>query len=259
MNERDTRTKVLGIIPARYASTRLPGKPLLTIGDKTIIRHVYERSLEVLPEVIVATDDERIASEVKCFGGNVVMTLPTHKSGTDRIREALDKFDGSYDVVINIQGDEPFVSPGHLRGLIDAFKEKNTDIATLIHPYHDGATMEEISNPNHVKVVTASNGLALYFSRYPIPYFRNYEGDLKSAPVKYYRHIGLYAFRSEVLRAVTELPVSPLEACEGLEQLRWLEAGYRIRTIQTQEISIGIDTPEDLALAQEYFRTINKR
>ena len=237
----------IGIIPARYASTRLPGKPLLTIGQKTIIQHVYERSKLALEQVIVATDDERIYEEVQRFGGAAIITSAHHQSGTDRVREALDNCRITPDVVINIQGDEPFVSPTLLTELVRCFSDPNTDIATPIFAYPSDTPRDEIANPNQVKVVTSADGYALYFSRFPIPYQR------AEYTTTYFRHIGLYAFRSEVLREVTDLPVSPLERSESLEQLRWLQAGYRIKTIETQELSIGIDTPEDLEKARAYY------
>lgn len=257
MNSSAQKLKILGIIPARYASTRLPGKPLCTIGSKTIIQHVYERSQDVLQEVIVATDDQRIYDEVKSFGGKVIMTSTKHKSGTDRVSEALGKTKGTFDVIINIQGDEPFVSKTLLKDLISAFSDTKTDIATPIHPYPNATSFEELSNPNQVKVVTTSDGYALYFSRYPIPYFRDLGNDSQRSSIHYYRHIGLYGYRSEVLKQITKLPISPLEQSEGLEQLRWLQAGYKIKTVLTNDISIGIDTPKDLERAREYYLSHN--
>lgn len=244
----------IGIIPARYGSTRLLGKPLLTIGGKSIIRHVYERASEVLERVVVATDDERIVREVGSWGGLVVLTSPEHQSGTDRIREALDQQEGAYDVVVNIQGDEPFVSPLQLSTLMGAFGEEAVDIATVVHPYPVGTSLEDLSNPNQVKVARALSGRALYFSRSIIPYYRGYAGDMSVAPGRYYRHVGLYAYRSWVLRAITELPVSDLEQMEGLEQLRWLEHGFTIQTVLSDEVSIGIDTPADLERARAYYK-----
>ncbi len=247
--------RVLAVIPARYASSRLPGKPLLKIGDWSMIRHVYERVRQLMPHVVVATDDERILSEVTSFGGCAVMTSTHHKSGTDRVREALDimeKENGAkYDLVINVQGDEPFVSHGHLTLLIEAFKDDRVDIATLVHPFPFGVTSDELANPNQVKVVRSSMGRALYFSRSVIPYERN------KTEMIYYKHIGLYAYRSHVLRELTELPINILETTEGLEQLRWLDAGYAIQTQVTHEVSIGIDTIEDLEVARAYFDSLS--
>lgn len=242
-----TPLNVLGIIPARYASTRLPGKPLLQIGEQSIIQHVYERSKEALEKVMVATDDARIYDEVTGFGGVAVMTSTHHQSGTDRVYEALELSGQHPDIVINIQGDEPFVSPTLLKELSLCFSNPSVDIATAIFPYPSTTSIAELSNPNQVKVVTSSDGFALYFSRSPIPFRRS------EYSTTYFRHVGLYAFRSEVLRAVSALPMSPLEKSEGLEQLRWLQAGYRIKTIETQELSIGIDTPEDLEKARAYY------
>lgn len=250
--------RYIGIIPARYASTRLPGKPLLTIGEKSILQHVYERAIQVLERVVVATDDDRIVREVESWNGAVVMTSLDHQSGTDRIREALELQEGEYDVVINIQGDEPFVSPHQLSDLMSAFEDPEVDIATLIHAYPAGTSLEALSNSNQVKVVKTLNGRALYFSRSVIPYYRGYEGDMGLAPVRYYRHLGLYAYRSSVLRAITEIPMSALEQTEKLEQLRWLEHGYTIQTVLTDEQSIGIDTPEDLEQARAYYEKLHK-
>lgn len=248
-----TNYRSLGIIPARYGSLRLPGKPLLTIGEKSIIQHVYERASEALPQVLVATDDVRIVEEVESFGGEVILTSTEHRSGTDRIREALDKSGHECDIVINIQGDEPFVSSPLLHGLVEAFMDPCTQIATPITPYAKDTPIEVLGSPHDVKVVRDTAGYALYFSRFPIPYLRSSDGQ---SP-QYYKHVGIYAFRTEVLREVTNLPVSPLEQAEGLEQLRWLEAGYRIKTLITEEESIGIDTEEDLERARNYFAKLH--
>lgn len=250
-------SRVIGIIPARYASSRLPGKPLLKIGDWSVIRHVYERVRQLMPYVLVATDDERIADEVHAFGGQVVMTSTEHQSGTDRIREALDVFERekglSFDYVVNIQGDEPFVSLSHLELLMEAFSDRAVDISTLVLPFPDDLSLSELSNPNHVKVVRTSGGRALYFSRSVVPYKRREVG------ITYYKHIGLYAFRSSILREVTRLPMGLLEQTEGLEQLRWLEAGYAIQTAVTSQVSIGIDTEEDLEEARRYYEQFMKQ
>lgn len=248
--------RVIGIIPARFASSRLPGKPLLKIGDWSVIRHVYERTRQLLPHVLVATDDEHIADEVRTFGGKVVMTSAKHQSGTDRIREALDIYEQeehiTFDYVINVQGDEPFVSLAHLDLVLAAFQDDTVDIATLVHPFSKEASYSEISNPNHVKVVRSSTGRALYFSRSVIPFMRN------KVDVKYFKHIGLYAFRSDVLREVTQLPMGLLEQAEGLEQLRWLEAGFSIQTLETSQTSIGIDTEADLEKARAFYEQYAK-
>jgi len=238
----------IGIIPARFASTRFPGKPLADIGGKSMIQRVFERASEVFREVVVATDDERIRLEVIRFGGKVVMTSPDHKSGTDRCAEALQRVEeampGSrFDVVVNIQGDEPFISPSQLELLKASFLRKEVDIATLIQPLSDP---DDMVNPNCVKAVVAKNGNAIYFSRSPIPFVRGVEPALWPHRHIFYRHIGLYAYRVPVLREITRLEPSSLELAESLEQNRWLENGYVIATSVTDEKSVGIDTPADL-------------
>lgn len=233
---------VFGIIPARYASSRFPGKPLALIQGKPMVQWVYERvqSSEVR-ELAVATDDERIAECVRGFGGRVVMTSPDHASGTDRCGEAAEAMSPSdNDVVINIQGDEPLISPKEIHLLASAFEDRSVQIATLVNPFRDEALLH---NPNVVKVVKAKNGNVLYFSRLPIPYLR--EGG--AAPTQYYRHIGVYAYRYGVLRQIVQLPTSELENSEKLEQLRWLENGYTIRALECDYQGIGVDTPEDLS------------
>ena len=233
---------VYGIIPARYASSRFPGKPLALINDKPMIQWVYERvqSSEVR-DLVVATDDERIAACVRGFGGRVVMTSPDHASGTDRCGEAaLSLHPDENDVVINIQGDEPLISPKEIHLLASAFEDRSVQIATLVNPFHDDTLLH---NPNVVKVVKAKNGNVLYFSRLPIPYLR---GESAVAPENYYRHIGVYAYRYGALRQIVQLPPSELENSEKLEQLRWLENGYTIRALECDYQGIGVDTPEDL-------------
>lgn len=234
---------IAAIIPARYASTRFPGKPLVKIGDRTMIHHVWDRASEVFDHAWVATDDERIAHEVRSFGGRVVMTRADHPSGTDRIAEAVGKIDFEPDVVINIQGDEPFIATEQLRSIAELFDDPKCDIATLVQPFGvDG----DIFNANAVKAVVGTDGYALYFSRAAIPFQRGIEPEQWAARHTYYKHIGLYGYRTEVLRAITELPQGGLERCESLEQLRWVENGYRIKTAVTLHQTIGIDTPEDL-------------
>jgi len=237
---------VFGIIPARYASSRFPGKPLALIEGKPMVQWVYERvqSSEV-KELAVATDDERIAECVRGFGGRVVMTSPDHASGTDRCGEAaLSMQPDDNDVIINIQGDEPLISPKEIHLLASAFEDRSVQIATLVNPFHDEALLH---NPNVVKVVKAKNGNVLYFSRLPIPYLR---GEGAVVPRNYYRHIGVYAYRYGVLRQIVQLPTSELENSEKLEQLRWLENGYTIRVSECDYQGIGVDTPEDLELIQ---------
>ena len=230
-----------GIIPARYASSRFPGKPLAEINGKPMIQWVYERvqSSEV-HDLAVATDDERIANCVCGFGGKVVMTSPDHASGTDRCGEAAKSMcPTDNDVVINIQGDEPLISPKEIHLLASAFEDRNVQIATLVNPFQD---RKILANPNVVKVVKAKNGNVLYFSRLPIPYLR----ENATLPKNYYRHIGIYAYRYGVLKKIVQLPTSELENSEKLEQLRWLENGYTIRALECDYQGIGVDTPEDL-------------
>lgn len=237
--------KIAAIIPARYASTRFPGKPLVVIGDRTMIHHVWDRAREVFDEVWVATDDPRIANEVEGFGGRVVMTRADHPSGTDRIAEAITKIDFAADVVVNIQGDEPFIAAEQLQSIASLFDDERCDIATLVQPFGEHG---DIFNPNAVKAVVGVDGYALYFSRAAIPFQRAVEPQQWVARHSYYKHIGLYGYRAEVLRAITKLPQGELEKCESLEQLRWLENGYRIKTAVTHHVTIGIDSPEDLYL-----------
>lgn len=247
---------IIGIIPARYGSTRLPGKPLLKIGDKPIIQHVYERASAALSYVVVATDDERIVETVRGFGGNAVLTSTEHRSGTDRCEEALRKCGVEADVVINIQGDEPFVSEEHIKGLISCFEQEDTDIATTVVEFSPSATYEDIANPNVVKVVVARDARALYFSRSVIPHLRGV--DTKEYPARhtFLKHQGMYAYTAKALQEISRLSPGELEECESLEQLRWLQEGYCIRTIMTKTNSIGIDTPEDLELARKHIESL---
>lgn len=244
--------KFIGIIPARYASTRFPGKPLAMLGGKTVIERVYCQVVRSLGEAWVATDDERIREAVEAFGGRAVMTRTDHRSGTDRLEEAAEKIGTDADVIINVQGDEPFIDPSQLQTLMALFDDPQTQIATLGKPF---ATAEEAKNPNSPKIVTDLRGYALYFSRSVIPYFRNDPG-LPGMP-QLLKHIGLYAYKREVLAQVTRLPQSPLELAESLEQLRWLENGYRIRVGITNVETVGIDTPDDLHRAEEFLKANN--
>ena len=243
--------RFIGIIPARYASTRFPGKPLAMLGGKPVIQHVYEKVAAVLEEAYVATDDERIEETVKAFGGKVVMTRNDHKSGTDRIAEALEKIGGDYDVVVNIQGDEPFIDKSQIEEICHCFDDENTEIATLGKPFE---SMEAVKNPNSPKIVTDNNGYAMYFSRSVIPFVRGVEREkwLKNYP--FLKHLGLYAYRKEVLGEVTKLPQSSLEKAESLEQLRWLQNGYKIKVGITDFETVGIDTPEDLERAEQFLK-----
>lgn len=247
--------KFLGLIPARYASTRFPGKPLADIGGMTMIERVYRQAGKELPDVCVATDDERIAATVRAFGGNVVMTSQNHRSGTDRIAEAYRNLASDADVVINIQGDEPFIDPSQIEALMRCFDDERTQIATLIRPFPATGDITALQNPNSPKVVVDDDGFAMYFSRSVIPYLRGVEPLEWPEKHQYYTHIGIYAYRADVLHDITRQPQSSLEKAESLEQLRWLQAGYKIKTAVSEISTIGIDTPADLARAEEFLRS----
>ena len=242
--------KFISIIPARYASTRFPGKPLALLCGKSVIQRVYEKVSGIIEETWVATDDERIFNAVKDFGGKAVMTRNDHKSGTDRIEEAIEKIGGDFDVVINVQGDEPFIQASQIKTVCDCFDDPSTEIATLGKPF--GNDMDAVSNPNSPKIVVDKRGYAMYFSRSIIPFVRG--KDEKEWPFSYpcLKHIGLYAYRRNVLKEVTQLPQGELEKAESLEQLRWLENGYRIKVGLTDVETVGIDTPEDLVRAEAF-------
>jgi 3-deoxy-manno-octulosonate cytidylyltransferase (CMP-KDO synthetase) len=235
---------ILGIIPARYASTRFPGKPLVMIDGKPMIQRVYEQALKAdLDAVVVATDDVRIADAVRSFGGNVVMTSENHPSGTDRCAEALQLFEGDWKAVVNIQGDEPYIQPSQINAVASLLKN-GAPIATLVKKI-DSA--EELSNINSPKVVLSNTGNALYFSRQPIPYQKGIDISEWLNHGNYYKHIGIYGYQSAILPELTQLKQSKLEMVESLEQLRWLENGYTIKTAETAENTVAIDTPEDLS------------
>lgn len=242
----------IAIIPARYASTRFPGKPLALLGGKPVIQRVYEQVAGVLDAAVVATDDRRIYDAVEAFGGRVVMTSPDHRSGTDRCREAYDKLGEEYDVVVNVQGDEPFIRPSQLEILMRCFDDPATEIATLVKPISAADGLAALENPNSPKVELDARSRAICFSRSVIPYLRGIPREEWLSAHTFYKHIGLYAFRTEVLRAVTALPQSVLEKAESLEQLRWIENGYRIGVGITEAETIGIDTPEDLERAERF-------
>ena len=246
--------KFIAIIPARYASTRFPAKPLAMLGGKRVIERVYEQVAGVLDDAVVATDDERIFDAVRAFGGKVEMTSTAHRSGTDRCWEAYCKQGGEFDVVVNVQGDEPFIQPSQLEALKHCFDNENIDIATLVKPFEPSNGIEALENPNSPKVILDSEGCAIYFSRSVIPYLRGIEREKWLTEHTFYKHIGIYGFRTDVLRAVTALPQSTLERAESLEQLRWLENGYKIGVGISNVETIGIDTPEDLARAEEFLR-----
>jgi 3-deoxy-manno-octulosonate cytidylyltransferase (CMP-KDO synthetase) len=243
-----------GIIPARFASMRFPGKPLALIGNKPMIQLVYEQASKALANVFVATDDQRIFDSVAGFGGRVVMTSSLHQSGTDRCAEAAKIITGKTgiisDVIINIQGDEPFIKPEQIGLLIKCFTNDEVKLATLIRETGSG---EDLFNPNQTKVVIDRNGYAIYFSRSVIPYVRGEEPANWTFRHSFYKHIGLYAYRTDVLGKLTMLDRTPLEIAESLEQNRWIENGFRIKTAITDWESIGIDTPDDLEKAKEAF------
>ena len=241
--------KFAGIIPARFASTRFPGKPLALIGGKTMIQRVYEKASSVLKHVYVATDDERIANAVKEFGGNVIITSPNHQSGTDRCYEALCNTGEKFDVVINIQGDEPFIDPTQIKALMDCFDDWQTQIATMAKKISPKDGMAYLENPNHPKLVVNSKDEAMYFSRSVIPYLRGTDKNEWLSKHVYLKHLGIYAYRADILAQITSLTPSTLELAESLEQLRWLENGFRIKVCYTDIETIGIDTPEDLEKA----------
>jgi len=243
--------KFIGLIPARYASTRFPGKPLALLAGKPVIQHVYEQASKVLDAVYVATDDERIYNKVEEFGGKAVMTSTEHHSGTDRIEEALQKVGGDFDVVVNIQGDEPFIQKSQIETLCKCFNDKNTQIATLGKPFE---SIEAVENPNSPKIVLDNNGYAMYFSRSIIPFIRGVEKSEWLKKHTFLKHLGVYAYRSNVLNEITKLPQSELELAESLEQLRWLQNGYKIRVGLTNAETVGIDTPDDLKRAEEFIR-----
>ncbi|MFC2298940.1 MAG: 3-deoxy-manno-octulosonate cytidylyltransferase [Segatella oulorum] len=243
--------KFIGLIPARYASTRFPGKPLALLAGKPVIQHVYEQVAPVLDAAFVATDDERIYQTVLHFGGKAIMTSANHPSGTDRIAEALEKVGEEFDVVINIQGDEPFIQKEQITSLCRCFKNSHTQIATLGKPFE---TIEALENPNSPKIVTDNQGYALYFSRSIIPFIRNVEKADWLNHHTFLKHLGIYAYRSHVLKEITQLPMSSLERAESLEQLRWLQNGYKIQVVMTDFETVGIDTPDDLQRAEAFIR-----
>ena len=243
--------KIIGIIPARYASTRFPGKPLVDIGGKSMIKRVYEQAKKAssLYDVIIATDDERIEAHVKSFGGNVVMTSTSHQSGTDRCYEAITNYTSNADVVINIQGDEPFIAPEQINLVASCFDESTTNIATLVKKIK---TEEELFNNNIPKVVLNKNKEAIYFSRQTIPHIRGKGQADWLLEHTFYKHIGIYAYRVSTLKELTSLAVSSLEKAEALEQLRWIENGYRIKIEVTDFESVAVDTPVDLKKLESF-------
>ncbi|MEN9918927.1 MAG: 3-deoxy-manno-octulosonate cytidylyltransferase [Bacteroidota bacterium] len=241
--------KFVGIIPARYQSTRFPGKPLVDIGGKSMIQRVYEQAKLALEDVWVATDDIRIQEAVELFGGNVVMTSPDHKSGTDRCHEAYLKIDNEFDVVINIQGDEPFIQQLQIETLKHCFDTKQVQLATLVKPFKPEDGLDALLSPNTPKVVLTKESEAIYFSRSVIPYLRDVQQSEWLSNHTFYKHIGMYAYRTDVLKEITQLDQTTLELSESLEQLRWIENGYKIKVGLTNIETIGIDTPKDLQKA----------
>ncbi|MCD4735016.1 MAG: 3-deoxy-manno-octulosonate cytidylyltransferase [Bacteroidales bacterium] len=237
--------RVIGIIPARYQSSRFPGKPLVDIKGKSMIRRVYEQvsSCNNVTEVLVATDDKRIVDHVQDFGGKVVMTSSDHQTGTERCAEAFQLFNKEFEIVVNIQGDEPFIDPEQINSVISCFKTESVQIATLVKRITD---REELSDPNLVRVVLGDQNNILYFSRQIIPYFRDDPIEKWLVNYTYYRHVGLYAFRPGVLTEIVKLPMAPPEKAESLEQLRWLYYGYKMKAAITDIESHSVDTPEDL-------------
>ena len=240
----EAMNRIVAIIPARYASTRFPGKPLVDIAGKSMIRRVYERvSAADVDEVWVATDDRRILDHVQSWGGRVMMTSTHHQSGTERCAEAVARLHPQPDLVLNVQGDEPFIRKGHLSALIACFDDPQVQIASLMKPI---ATQAELNSPHLPKVIVNRQRDALYFSRQAVPFVRDQPVEEWLSRHTFYKHIGLYAFRSAILEIIVKLPPTPLELAEKLEQLRWLEHGYRIRMAITDIEQFAIDTPEDL-------------
>jgi 3-deoxy-manno-octulosonate cytidylyltransferase (CMP-KDO synthetase) len=243
--------KVLGVIPARYASSRFPGKVLVELGGKSILQRVWEQCTQAhgLDEILIATDHPQVYKHAQHFGARVVMTADDHPSGTDRIAEAMMHISDTVDVVVNIQGDEPFISPDLINQMALAFDDSSVDICTAAIPIEN---QKDIQNPNVVKVVSNSNRNALYFSRSAIPFLRGINSNEWLQKADFYKHIGIYAYRKHVLKQLVQLPLSPLEIAESLEQLRWLEAGYTIRVLPTHYPGIGIDHPDDLIEAEKF-------
>ena len=256
--KKDSSYQFAAVIPARYSSSRFPGKPLVLIGNKPMIQRVYEQARKILEMVYVATDDKRIFETVLNFGGKAIMTSPDHLSGTDRCAEAVTKInsetDKIIDIVINIQGDEPFIKPEQINLVMKCFVDETVELATLVRKVKPG---EDIFNPNQPKVILNLKGDAIYFSRTAIPFIRDTEMSDWSRKHVFYKHIGLYAYRTETLKKITSLSRTPLEISESLEQNRWIENGYRIRTAVTLWESISIDTQDDLEKAKKLLQHLD--
>jgi 3-deoxy-manno-octulosonate cytidylyltransferase (CMP-KDO synthetase) len=252
--------KAIGIIPARFQSTRFPGKPLALLGGKPMLHHVYENVVAsgLFDKIVIATDDNRIAEAAKAWDADVVMTSDKHPSGTDRCAEVMEKMPESYDVVVNIQGDEPFINKKPLAELLQIFENhENARLATLVHKIEDAA---DIDDPNTAKVVLSANigngtSKALYFSRSPIPFIRSVDKNDWMNYHVFWKHIGLYAYRPDVLQEIVKLSQGQLEKAESLEQLRWLENGYEIYVAETDYKMLSVDTPEDLKKAENFLNT----
>jgi len=244
--------KFIAIIPARYESSRYPGKPLADMAGKPMIQRVYEQVKLALDEVWVATDNDKILETVNGFGGKAVMTSTTHRSGTDRCHEAYEKIGKDYDVIINVQGDEPFIQPEQIERLKDCFDSPDIELATLVKPFKEEDGFEVLFNPNSPKVIFNKKNEAIYFSRSIIPYIRDAHHTEWLSKHTFYKHIGMYAYRSDILKQITLLPQSTLELAESLEQLRWIENGYKIKIGITDMETIGIDTPEDMEKALQF-------
>jgi 3-deoxy-manno-octulosonate cytidylyltransferase (CMP-KDO synthetase) len=246
--------KALAIIPARYQSTRFPGKPLAMLGDKEMLKHVYDNVVKagVFDKVVIATDDERVKNAALKWNANVVMTSEAHQSGTDRCAEVIQKLPESYDVIVNIQGDEPFINDKPLKTILEIFKQHpSVQIATLVQKF---LNIEEIFSVGTAKVVRGTDGRAIYFSRSPIPFVRNAEKQDWMSHHTFWDHVGIYGYTPKALAEIVKLPVSLLEKAESLEQLRWIENGYVIHTAETDYRMISVDTPEDLERAEDFYR-----
>lgn len=247
--------KFIAIIPARFASTRFPGKPLAMLGGMTVIERVYKQVIDNVDEAVVATDNQQIAEEVRRFRGMAVMTSPNHRSGTDRCNEAYSKLDSQFDVIINVQGDEPFIQPEQIQTIKQCFDDPKVEIATLVKHFTKKDGFMALANPNSPKVILNDNMEAVYFSRAVIPFVRDVQpGEEWFDKANFYKHIGVYAYKPETLRKITQLTPSSLELAESLEQLRWIQNGYHIKAGVTNIETIGIDTPQDLQNAELFLK-----
>jgi 3-deoxy-manno-octulosonate cytidylyltransferase (CMP-KDO synthetase) len=246
--------KIIGIIPARYASTRFPGKPLADLGGQSMIERVYKQAkgAYALTKVVVATEHELIYDHVKSFGGEVCMTSPDHPSGTDRCYEALTKEKGKFDYAINIQGDEPFIAPSQI-DLLCSYLDGITQLATLIKKIDN---YDQLYNNSEVKVTFNTKDEALYFSRAVIPFVQKVDEKKWLESFEFYKHVGMYAYRTDILKEITKLKISPLEKAESLEQLRWMENGYTIKVAKTDVETMCVDTPEDLEVAKVHLKSL---